>query len=527
MHFLHEVEGFMPHGMCILWRPELMFLHIASDALIAAAYFAIPFSIARFVRMRDDLDCGHRALALLFAAFIGLCGLTHVMGIITMWHPIYITTGWLKAVTAIASVVTAIALYRLIPRLLAIPSAKTLQLEIEARQKIAEELDAARAELALRVDHTEEELRAAVLNQQQSDVLLRTIVEAAPGLIYAKDPDGRLLLANRATLNLIGKPWLEVEGQTDREFLADPEQGEAVMEHDRRVMAGGVAQALEELVDHPKKGVRTWLSTKTPMHDADGRLTGLVGLSFDITERKQLEARLRQESRLSAMGEMAAALAHELNQPLGSITNYVEGCRALVARQTPDSPLLSQFDKAIAEALRAGQIIRHLRSFVSGDANVRLPEALSGLVDEACAFARLGAASPDVVLDVRHDAPGLKVTVDRIQIEQVIHNLVRNALDATSKATRPVLQVTSDRSDDGMAVVSVADNGTGLDPDVAKTLFEPFVSTKGKRGMGVGLSICRTIVEAHGGRIWAEPALDGGTVFRFTLPLAEPEDDDR
>lgn len=511
----------MPHGMCIMWRPELMFLHIASDGLIAAAYFAIPFSIAHFVRSRRDLDSGHRAIALLFAAFIGLCGLTHVMGIVTMWNPIYISTGWLKAVTAVASVVTAVALHRLTPRLLALPSPRALQLEIEARQKIAEELDAARAELALRVDHTEGELRTAVLHQQQSDVLLRTIVESAPGLIYAKDPDGRLLLANKATLNLIGKPWAEIEGQTDREFLGDPEQGEAVMEHDRRVMAGGVAQELEEIVDHPVKGGRTWLSTKTPMHDAAGRVIGLVGLSFDITERKQLEARLRHESRLSAMGEMAAALAHELNQPLGSITNYVEGCRVLVAREAPNSPLLGQFDKAIAEALRAGQIIRHLRSFVSGDANVRLPEALPVLVDEACAFSRLGA-SPDVVLDVRHDAPGLTVSADRIQIEQVIHNLVRNALEATSTVPRPVLQVTTARSDDGMAVVSIADNGTGLDPDVVRTLFEPFNSTKGKRGMGVGLSLCRTIVEAHGGRIWAESVPDGGTVFRFTLPLADP-----
>lgn len=527
MHFLHEVQGFMPHGMCILWRPELMFLHIASDGLIAAAYFAIPFSIAHFVKARRDLDSGHRALALLFAAFIGLCGLTHVMGIVTMWAPIYITTGWLKAVTALASVVTAIALYRLIPRLLALPSARTLQLEIEARRKIAEELDAARAELALRVDLTEGELRAAVQQQAQSDVLLRTIVESAPGLIYAKDPHGRLLLANRATLAVIGKAWADIEGQTDREFLGDPDQGQAVMEHDRRVMAGGVVQEMEETVDHPTKGARTWLSTKTPMHDADGHVTGLVGLSFDITERKLLEARLRHESRLSAMGEMAAALAHELNQPLGSIVNYVEGCRAMVARDTPDSPLLAQFDRAIAESLRAGQIIRHLRSFVSGDANVRLPEPLSPLVDEACEFSLLGASSPDVVLDLRHEAPGLKVTVDRVQIEQVLHNLIRNALEATASMLRPVLRVVTARSDDGMAVVSIVDNGPGLDPEVARTLFEPFVSTKGAMGMGVGLSLCRTIVEAHGGRIWAQAVPEGGTIFQFTLPLAVQEDADQ
>ncbi|WP_309629026.1 ATP-binding protein [Brevundimonas sp.] len=501
-----------------------MLLHIASDGLIAAACFAIPFSIAQFVKSRRDLDSGHRALALLFAAFIGLCGLTHVMGIVTMWQPIYISAGWLKAVTAIASVVTAIALHRLIPRLLAIPSPKALQLEIEARRIIADELDAARAQLALRVDHTEGELRTAVQQQQQSDALLRTIVETAPGLIFPKDLEGRLLLANKATLAVIGKPWVEVERKTDREFLDHPDRGEVIMTRDRAIMAGGVAQELEENAEHPVKGARTWLSTKTPMFDADGLVTGLVGMSFDITEPKQLEARLRQESRLSAMGEMAAALAHELNQPLGSIINYVEGCRILVARESSNSPLLGQFDKAIGEALRAGQIIRHLRSFVSSDDNVRLPEVLPVLVDEACAFSLLGASSPDVALDIRHDGPETKVLVDRIQIEQVIHNLIRNAIEATAHATRPVLQVRTARFSDEMAVISIADNGAGLDPEVATTLFERFVSTKGKRGMGVGLSIGRTIVEAHGGRIWAEPARHGGTVFQLTLPLAASED---
>lgn len=523
MHWLHEVEGFMPHGMCILWRPELMLLHVASDGLIAAAYFAIPFGIAHFVRRRPDLESGHRALAWLFAAFIGLCGLTHVMGIITMWQPIYITTGWLKAVTAVASVVTAVAFLRLVPQLLAIPSPRALQIEVDARQRIAEELDAARAALALRVDHTEGELRTAVQQQQQSDVLIRTIVESAPGLIYAKDPEGRMLLANKATLDLIGKPWSEVEGKTDSDFLSDSHQAAAVMGHDRVVMAGGLVQELEEVVDHPVKGSRVWLSTKTPMHDPDGRVTGLVGLSFDITERKHLEARLRHESRLSAMGEMAAALAHELNQPLGSIVNYVDGCRAMVARDDPDSPLLAQFDRAIEESLRAGQIIRHLRSFVSSDANVRSPEALSPLVDQACAFALLGAASPDVGLEIHHDAPDVRVMIDKVQIDQVIHNLMRNALDATAAVSRPAIRVTTAAAGDGMVRVSIADNGTGIDPGIAGTLFEPFVSTKGALGMGVGLSICRTIVEAHQGRLWAEAPPEGGTAFHFTLPVAPAE----
>lgn len=523
MNWMAQAQDCMPHGMCQLSRPELMLLHIASNGFIALAYFAIPVCIARFVRGRTDLDSGHRALALLFCVFISLCGLTHLLSILVLWQPLYVTELWLMVLTAVASVLTAIVLYRLVPHLLAVPSPKTLQLEIDAHRKTVEQLNTAKAELALRVDHTEGELRAAMQQQMQSEALIRTIVGSAPGLIYAKDSQGRMLLANEAALGLIGKPWEAVQGKTDREFLADPLQGEAVMRNDRRIMEGGSAQELEEIIDHPDKGARVWLSTKTPMRSAQGEITGLVGISLDITERKQLDARLRQDSRLSAMGEMAAALAHELNQPLGSIVNYLYGCRALVARETPDSPLLAQLDKASGESLRAGQIIKRLRSFGSGNSNIRIPELLSDVVDEACAFALLGSGSPDVRLSTRHDGVDLRVSIDKVQIDQVIHNLIRNALDAMALTPDPVLCVTTTLVEGGMVMISIADNGSGIDAKVAKRLFEPFVSTKGTQGMGVGLSICRTIIEAHDGHIRAQVVPTGGTVFHFTLPLAKSE----
>lgn len=526
MNWEAQVAEYMPHGMCFLWRPQLMFLHIASDSLIAASYFAIPFGIARFVRGRADLEQGHQALALLFAAFIGLCGLTHLASILVLWQPVYVSEGWLKAATAVVSVLTAVFFSRLVPQLLSIPSPKALQIEVDAHRKTVEKLDAARAELARRVDHTEGELRTAIGQQDRSSALLRTIVESTPGLIYAKDQKGRMLLANKATLDLIGKSWAEVEGKTDREFLSDPHQGDVVMRHDRFVIDSGQAEELEEIVDHPTKGPRVWLSTKTPLRTDAGATTGIVGVSFDITDRKQLEARLRHSSRLSAMGEMAAALAHELNQPLGSIVNYVEGCRTLVARDMPDSPLLPQFDRAIEESLRAGQIIRHLRSYVSLDGAIRVEEDLTVVVDEASAFALIGAASPDVRLSIEHAAPGLRVSMDKVQIEQVLHNLIRNALDATSMVLEPTLRVMTTHAEDGMVRISVIDNGSGIDPGIAPRLFEPFASTKGAQGMGVGLSICRTIVEAHHGRIWAEEAGAGGTAFHFTLPLAQTRDDE-
>ena len=167
---------FMPHGMCLLWRPELMSLHIISDALIALSYFAIPLAILRFVRGRDDLERKHRALALLFAAFIALCGLTHVVSIIVLWVPIYIIEGWLKAATAIISVAAVAWLLALVPHALKLPSLKAMQDEIAAHLATMAELDAARATLAAQISRTEAELRVAEHNWHQSTALLTTVV---------------------------------------------------------------------------------------------------------------------------------------------------------------------------------------------------------------------------------------------------------------------------------------------------------------------------------------------------------------
>lgn len=520
---MSQLEEFMPHGMCLLWRPQLMLLHILSDGLIALAYLAIPFGIARFVRQRTDLERGHRALALLFAAFIGLCGLTHLASILVLWAPFYLWEGWLKAATALASVATAFFLIALVPQLLKIPSPKALQREALAHQQTIAALKAAQAALAERVDKTETKLQVSSLKEEQSNALLRTIVESAPGLIYAKDKAGRMLLANRAALELIGKPWSEVEGRPDSEFLADPRQGEAVMKNDRLVMSGAAVQEVEEVVDHPERGMRVWLSTKTPMRDADGTVTGLVGVSVDVTERKQLQANLMHVSRLSAMGQMAAALAHELNQPLAAITNYVAGSRQMIAAADPDSPVLGPMEKAIGQTLRAGQIIRRLRAFVSNEAPVRRAEDLRDLLDEACALALLGAAAQNVETTIDMDAEAINVVVDKVQIEQVLHNLIRNALEALTPVQGARLAITAHVGEDDLAQVSIIDNGPGLADEIAERLFQPFVSSKGDQGMGVGLSICRTIIESHGGRIWSAAPPGGGAGFHFTLPIQGAE----
>lgn len=518
MGFFNQLQTFMPHGMCLLWRPELLLLHVASDALIAAAYFAIPFGIAAFVRGRHDLEPRHRAVAVLFAAFITLCGFTHVASIVVMWYPYYTSEGWLKAATATVSVVTAGYALAIIPALLRLPSAKALQREIDDHRATLAELSATRVALALRVDLTETELRRSEQNYAQSDTLLRAVIETVPGLIYAKDRSGRMTLANKTSLDLIGKSWEQVQGRTDAEFLGDARQAKAVMDNDSLVMRLGRLQEIEEIIDHPTKGTRIWLSTKLPLRDSSGAVIGLVGVSLDITDRKQVEAKINQMARVSAMGDMATALAHELNQPLGAIILYLDGIKRSLESAGPPQPALQPLELARQQCVRAGEIIRRLRAFVSGGDQIRHRENLSRLVDDACVLALLGARENNVETRIEHAAPDTFAVVDKVEIEQVVVNLVRNALEAMPLGGDNLLVVRTGRDADCNAVISVEDTGCGLTPEVSESLFQPFKSTKGTKGMGIGLSLCRTIIEAHGGTIGGRPNPKTGSTFFFTLP---------
>ncbi|MDK2768308.1 MAG: PAS domain S-box protein [Sphingomonas sp.] len=251
-----------------------------------------------------------------------------------------------------------------------------------------------------------------------------------------------------------------------------------------------------------------------------------TGFIRDLTERQQAEARLQElqaelvhVSRLTALGEMASALAHELNQPLSAIANYLKGSRMLLARdEVPVERVSDAVERAGEQALRAGDIIRRLREFVARGETERSVESLPKLVEEASALALVGVKEHGI--RVRYDfSPDVDlVLADKVQIQQVLLNLVRNGVDAMTAGDGTVreLTITISAAEDDMAQVTVADTGPGIDPEIAERLFQPFVTTK-RTGMGVGLSISRTIVEAHGGHIWAAAREGGGAVFGLTL----------
>ncbi len=257
-----------------------------------------------------------------------------------------------------------------------------------------------------------------------------------------------------------------------------------------------------------------------------------TGFIRDLTERQKTETRLQELqselvhiSRLTAMGEMASTLAHELNQPLSAIANYLKGSRRLLEKSTgEDSSLVRDaMDKAAEQAVRAGDIIRRLRDFVARGESERRVESISKLIEEASALALVGIKDRGIRVNYRFDPAVDRVLADRVQIQQVLINLMRNAIEAMENSKKRELLMSAVPAENDMVAIAVADTGTGIPAEMDTQLFQPFVTTK-QHGMGVGLSISRTIIDAHGGQIRAEPNPGGGTIFRFTLPAVNKED---
>ena len=362
---------------------------------------------------------------------------------------------------------------------------------------------------------------------------LTSILDTVPDAMIVIDERGIIQSFSSAAERLFGYVAAEIVGTNVKRLMPSPyrEDHDGYLERYLRTGERRIIGIGRVVVGERKDG------STFPMELAVGEMRSsnqrfFTGFIRDLTERQQTEARLQELqselvhiSRLTAMGEMASALAHELNQPLSAIANYMKGSRRLLGNNTDDrSELLrNAMDKAAEQALRAGQIIRHLRDFVARGESERRVESVKKLVEEASALALVGAKDQGVRVRFRFDPTADLVLADKVQIQQVLLNLLRNAVEAMESSQKRELLISTESKKDSMITISVADSGTGIAPEMTSQLFQPFVTNK-RHGMGVGLSISRTIIEAHGGQIGVEPNPVGGTIFRFTLRAVTQED---
>jgi two-component system, LuxR family, sensor kinase FixL len=362
---------------------------------------------------------------------------------------------------------------------------------------------------------------------------LASILETVPDAMIVIGEDGIVQSFSPAAERLFGYSAEEVIGKNVNMLMPSPYR-ENHDDYLRRYLRTGERRiiGIGRVVVGERKDGSTF-----PMELAVGEMRSsdrhfFTSFIRDITQRQESEARLQElqselahVSRLTAMGQMASALAHELNQPLSAIVSYMKGSRRLLESGAEDRSglLRDAMDKAGDQALRAGQIIRRLREFVGRGDSERRVESVKKLIEEASALALVGTKDQGVRVRFQFDPAVDFVLVDKVQIQQVLLNLLRNAVEAMEASQRRELVISTAAGDDHTVAVSVVDTGAGIAPELMSQLFQPFVTNK-RHGMGVGLSICRTIVEAHGGQITVEPNPAGGTIFRFTLRAASGED---
>ncbi len=506
----HDSGGsFMPHGFCFLWRPDVLWLHIISDGLIALAYFCIPVALIYFIRTRRDVP--FQMVFLLFGAFILLCGATHVLSIWVLWHPTYYFEGAVKAMTAIASIGTMIMTVRLMPQALAIPSPDQLN---EANAQLRE----ANAKL--------EKLYAD--SEERSRVTLAAIVDNAVDAIITIDEDGRIETANPACDRLFGYEPSEIVGQNIRMLMPEPYHSahDGFLSRYARTGEGRIiGTSGREAEGRRKDGAVFPIDLSVSGFTIDGK-RHFTGIVRDITVAKQEhEARQRLLARLTEsnteLERFAYVASHDMQEPLRMVLNFSQ----IIATDYADV-----LDDEGRDYLR-----------IVGDSAMRMRDMVQDLLE----YARLGRegmslSDVDMEVELNHVLTNLKeligdseaiVTSDplpfiegnAVQIMRLLQNLIANAIkyQKPGKIPHVHVSVTPGSSDWHF---TVRDNGLGIDPAFVNQVFEPFRrlhTWEAIRGSGLGLSVCRKIVDSHGGRIWATSNPGDGSVFHFTIPMPD------
>lgn len=383
--------------------------------------------------------------------------------------------------------------------------------------------------------------RLAVESALRQQVSFRTAMENSlvTGL-RARDLEGRVTYVNPAFCQMVGTPADDLVGRVPPMQYWAPEAMAEYQQRFSQVLAGTITPQGFETIFQRASGKRfPVLIFESPLVDDTGRQTGWMGSILDISDRKRIEDLNRQQheklqasARLASMGEIASTLAHELNQPLAAISSYTTGALNMLQNNRQRGELNAEglrtaLEKASAQAQRAGQIIHSVHAFVKQREPSREPVSVQALIDGIIPLVELQTHKFFVALqiDIARDVPS--ILADRVLIEQVLLNLTRNAIESMQDipAQRRILRICAARergngTDASIELVRIAviDHGHGIAPAVRERLFSPFFSTKAE-GMGMGLNICRTAIEFHGGRLGYSDNPDGGTIFEFSLPV--------
>lgn len=369
--------------------------------------------------------------------------------------------------------------------------------------------------------------------ERQHNLILDSVAEG----IYGVDTRGNSTFVNKAMERMTGWTSGDLIGKNQHEYLhhtrADGSPHPASECPVYATFRDDSARYVEDDVFWRKDGSSFPVEySSTPVHDDRGEVIGAVVVFRDTTERKQSEERIRKHrmelahvSRLSTMGEMASNIAHELNQPLAAVTNYTRGCINMLRGGGDKNQIIEAMERVATQAERAGEIIRQLRQFIRKEPPERALIDINRSIHDIAVLINPDARREGVMMRLVLDHHEPKVWAHGIQIEQVIVNLARNAIDAMQENEdidrRLVIKTESDGE---MVTIKVTDNGPGIEPNYIPRLFDPFFTTKSD-GMGLGLSISRSIVEAHGGNMSVESKAGEGTTFMFTLPIREIERD--
>ncbi len=362
---------------------------------------------------------------------------------------------------------------------------------------------------------------------------VKAIVTSAVDGIITINSKGIVESLNPAAERMFGYLEAEIIGENIKILMP----AHRASEHDgylARYLETGEAKIIgigREVEGKRKDGSPIPLHLSVSEFTSDGEQL-FTGILHDISEKKIAEKELREKeeelrrvSRLSDMGQMTSALAHEINQPLTAIGSYLQAARRFLEKGGDDArdKVFENLDKAVAQSTRAAEIIRRLRRFIEKGESEYSKGDINTIVEEARAMALIDAVRKGVRANFNLAENLPLVAMDKIQIQQVVVNLVRNSLEAMAASDLRELTVTTSTAENGAIEVAVCDTGPGLPDEVAKQLFQPFVTTK-PDGMGVGLSICRSIIDEHGGRLWTTPNPGGGTIFCFTLPVISDTD---